>query len=130
MERTPPCVMDPIMKLALYASFLVACSGGNAATPPVATGDLDVGGLGKTHVTPPPKPVDAPKQVTNNVTHHSKPSTSVGLSFRDDLQLLYRIAACGGDADQRIPESLGDAVKRDKLAKVAERHCKYVLGQI
>jgi hypothetical protein len=120
------------MKLAFLASFAVACSGSTASTP-AAGSDLDLGGLGGRHDVAAPgsgsavattqPPPEAPKQPP-------AATTSIGVSFRDDALLIYRIAACGGDAADRIPESLGDAIKRDKLAKVAERHCKNLLERI
>jgi hypothetical protein len=122
------------MRSAYFLTALFACSGGTASAPSSGSSgaDLDTDGLGKSHVTPAAKKPDAPIAAGSAKPTAPAPTASVslGLSFRDDVLLLYRMAACGGDADKRIPESLGDAIKRDKLAKVVERHCSYLLGQI
>ncbi len=129
----PRRVMGWMKLLASLASFAVACSGSTASAP-AAGSDLDLGGLGGKHVdsgsgsgsavaAKPPPPPEAPKQPP-------APPPSKGVSFRDDALLIYKIAACGGAAADRIPDSLGDPIKRDKLAKVVERHCKNLLERI
>ncbi|MEO8706507.1 MAG: hypothetical protein ABI867_41160, partial [Kofleriaceae bacterium] len=85
------------MRSFLVAFALAGCSGGTAATPAVAgsAADLDLGGLGGRHDTPPPVTPDAAVAVAAVPT----PVTPGGVDFIEDAKLLYRVAACGGDSD-------------------------------
>ncbi len=126
------------MRLVLYAAFGVfACGGGTATTPTSGSGvtDLDTDGLGKSHATPPPPPDAA--AASGSAAAPVAPAqpapigaATAGYSFRDEAMLLYKIAACGGPENERIPEAMGDAILRDKLAKVAQRHCANVLKRM
>ncbi|MBA2543026.1 MAG: hypothetical protein H0V17_25520 [Deltaproteobacteria bacterium] len=120
---------------SLLASMLLAaaaCSGGTATAPTSggSNSDLDLGGLGKSHAMPPPTPDAAVASGSGSAAPVAPVASTAGVSFREEAQLLYRIAACGGADAERIPESRGDAIARDKLAKVAERHCQNVLKRM
>jgi len=127
-----PGALSPIMNgvsAALVVLAVAACSG-STRSEPAAGADLDLSGLGKNHAT---EPVAAPTPVAAPSAPAAAPDTPVppaGASFADDAMLMYRIAACGGDPADRIPEALGDAIRRDKLRKVADRHCKNLLDRI
>ncbi len=116
---------------ALLLTLLLACGGGTATstTAGSATSDLDTDGLGKSHTAPTP-PVTPDAAVAAGSAAPPAPTSapsSAGFSFKEEMTLLTRIAACGGPETERIPESMGDAIARDKLAKVAQRHCQNVL---
>jgi hypothetical protein len=131
---TPALALPPTMR-AFLLSLLVACGGGAATTTTSgsASSDLDTHELGKSHTAPVVTP-DAAVAVGSGSAAPAPPppvaSTSVGFSFRDEALLLHKIAACGGPDAERIPESMGDAIARDKLAKVAQRHCVNVLKRM
>lgn len=115
---------------ALLLSCLFACGGGTATSTTSsgsATTDIDTDGLGKSHVAPTPTPDAAVAAAPPDAAAPAPAPTSAGLSFNEEAQLLFKIAACGGPDNERIPESLGDAIARDKLAKVVQRHCQNVL---
>lgn len=59
-------------------------------------------------------------------------ATLDGADFIADAQLLYRVAACGGDAAAPLPSALtrGDAALAGKLGKIVEQHCKQILSRI
>jgi len=118
--------------LPLLLAVVVACGGTASSTSTgSATGDLDTDGLGKSHSTPPLATPDA--AVASGSATPPAPSGVVpanGYSFRDEVQLLYKIAACGGPETERIADAMGDAIARDKLAKVAARHCGNVLKRM
>ncbi len=115
---------------ALLLTFLLACGGGTAtsSTNGSATTDLDTDGLGKSHTVPTPPPTPDAAVAAGSAAPPTPPAPSAaGMSFREEMTLLTKIAACGGPDSERIPESMGDAIARDKLAKVAQRHCTNVL---
>jgi hypothetical protein len=128
----PAMALPPTMR-SLLLSLLLACGGGTAAstTAGSASSDLDTDGLGKSHAAPPPQPITPDAGVAAGsaapVPSPAPPPASAGFSFREEMTLLTKIAACGGPEAERIPESMGDAIARDKLARVAKRHCENVL---
>jgi len=128
-------------RLSLFASAVmaVACGGTTSAPPP--TSDLDLSGLGRdlgsAHVAGTPADAAAPMPTAVDaaaVPDSASPGQLAGESFADDAMLIYRIAACGGDPAQRVPEGdgppFGDPIHRDKLRRVVDPHCKNLLGRI
>ncbi len=127
-------------RLGLFTLVVTAACGSTTSSPPPSS-DLDLSGLGhdlgSAHVAaapadaaaPTPTAADAAAPVDTTTT-----TTVAGESFADDAMLIYRIAACGGDPAQRIPEGdgppLGDPIRRDKLRRIVDRHCKNLLERI
>ncbi len=112
-------------RLALVTALTFAACHGNAASTPSggpSTTDLDLGTLGGKHaelVTPVAGPVVPVTPAVTPATPAAPAGEPGGYDFVDDAKLLYRIAACGGDAP--VPEA---------LVKPVDRHCKAMLDRI
>src|SRR5688572_19776864 len=101
MPRRRAALLPPMRGALLL--FVVACSGSKVEQRAPASPDLELGGLGGTkHATPPP--ADAAVAVTPPPAPNAPPAPS-GLDFATEVQLLYRIAACGGPDPGRVPST-------------------------
>ncbi|MBX3160917.1 MAG: hypothetical protein KF773_33460 [Deltaproteobacteria bacterium] len=128
--------MRSLLSLAL-GTFLVSCSGGSATAPASSGGSSTAEDLGTKHPYQPEVKKEPDKAPEDG---HGKPAPvadkpappPAGLDFADDARMLYRIAACGGADDDRVPETMssGDANRKKQLERVAKGHCKFILDRI
>jgi hypothetical protein len=117
------------MRSAVVLIAAAACSGGRSEAVRTPPADLDLGQLGavRHEVTPEPEPpVDARSAAV--ATPAPPPS---GVDFIAEATLLYRIAACGGASEARVPDVMAHGAPRraKQLATLVERHCANVLDR-
>jgi hypothetical protein len=99
------------MRRTLLLLAIVGCDGASAdvsvATPPAA---------------PPPAPSLSRSPALSPAPSPSPAPSLPGADFTADAQLLYRIAACGGNAP--LPRD------DQQLVKIVDRHCKAILDRM
>lgn len=121
--------MRSLARLAACATLVfgaAACSSPSAQKP----ADTAVAPTAPTATptpAPPPAPDEAPVAKTEPVAPAPAPAPEKqpGYDFIDDVNILYRVVACG-HTDQPLPDSLthGDSDRAAKLTAIVEKHCK------